>query len=148
MYPIIRVALLLFLDQSASVIAKSEIMKRARNSEEIPSHWAFDHQGQPTTDPELALKGSMAPSGGYKGFGVGLMVEMFAAVLSGATLGKDASPFSGDAGGPPKTGQFFIALNPDTFSGGAYIDNLANLCDAIEAEEDARLPGQKRTKFP
>ncbi len=135
------------MDQSASVVAKSEIMKRAQNKQEIPSHWAFDTDGCPTTDPQSALKGSMAPSGGYKGFGVGLMVEVFAAVLSGATLGKDASPFSGEVGGPPKTGQFFIAINPETFSGGSYLNNLSSLCAAIESQENARLPGQKRQQF-
>ena len=93
------------LDQSASVVAKSEIMTRSREGRAIPEGWALDVDGQPTTDPEQALKGSMAPSGGYKGFGIGLLVEVMAAALSGATLGIHASPFSGTEGGPPKTGQ-------------------------------------------
>ena len=135
------------MDQSASTIAKSEIMKRARAGESIPEGWAYDAEGNATTDPDAALKGSMAPSGGYKGFGMGLMVEVFAAVLSGATLGKDASPFSGTAGGPPATGQFFIALNPETFSGGAFGANLEGLCSAIEVQDGARLPGGRRKKF-
>ena len=89
------------LDQSASVVAKSEIMMRAREGHSIPEGWALDANGKPTTDPEVALKGSMAPSGGYKGFGTGLMVEVMAAALSGAMLGIQASPFSGTGGGSP-----------------------------------------------
>ena len=135
------------IDQSASTIAKSEIMKRSRAGESIPEGWAFDAEGNPTTDPDVALKGSMAPSGGYKGFGMGLLVEVFAAMLSGATLGKDASPFSGTAGGPPATGQFFIAVNPETFSGGMFGGNLEGLCAAIEGQDGARLPGSRRKKF-
>ena len=135
------------LDQSASVVAKSEIVKHARAGQPIPNHWAFNAQGQPTSDAEAALKGSMAPVGGYKGFGLGLLVEVFAAVLSGATLGKDASPFAGDQGGPPATGQFFIAIAPDYFSGGCYQSNLLNLCQAIATQEQARLPGQRRQDF-
>jgi len=61
------------------------------------------------------MKGLIAPVGGYKVFGTGLMVEAFAAVMAGATLSKDANPFAGTAGGPPRTGQFFFAASPDVF---------------------------------
>ena len=132
------------IDQSASVIAKSEVMMHARAGKPLPEGWALDADGNPTTDAEAALKGSMAPSGGYKGFGNGLMVETFAAALAGATLGKDASPFAGTAGGPPRTGQFFIALAPDTFSGGLFGERMGDLTEAITGQPGARLPGSRR----
>ena len=132
------------IDQSASVVAKSEIMARARRGEAIPDHWARDAEGNPTTDASEALKGSMAPSGGYKGFGVGLLVEVMAAALSGASLGMNASPFSGTAGGPPKTGQFFFAVDPQVFSGGLFNSQIQSLCEAIQCQPNAQLPGQKR----
>ncbi len=132
------------IDQSASAIAKSEIMLRAREGREIEPGWAFDANGNPTTDAEAALKGSMAPSGGYKGFGAGLMVEVFAAALAGATLGKDASPFSGPIGGPPRTGQCFLAIETEALSGGAFGDRLSDLTAALTAEEGTRLPGSRR----
>jgi (2R)-3-sulfolactate dehydrogenase (NADP+) len=132
------------IDQSASVIAKSEVMMRARAGKPIPVGWALDPEGNPTTDAEVALKGSMVPSGGYKGFGVGLMVETFAAALAGATLGKDASPFSGTAGGPPRTGQFFIAVAPDSFSGGVFDARMSGLTQAITDQPGTRLPGSRR----
>ncbi len=134
----------LLIDQSASVVAKSEIMLRAREGGTIPDHWALDADGNPTTDPAAALKGSMAPAGGYKGFGTGLMVEVFAAAMAGATLGKDASPFSGTVGGPPRTGQFFIALDPDAFSGGAFAGRIEDLLAAVSTEEGTRVPGSRR----
>ncbi len=132
------------IDQSASVVARSEIMLRARKGEAIESHWALDAEGRPTTDPQQALKGSMAPAGGYKGFGVGLMVELLASCLSGALSSRDASPFSGPAGGPPQTGQCFIALDPSALSGGAFAERVAALCAAITEQEGARLPGDRR----
>lgn len=132
------------IDQSASVIAKSEIMLRARQGEAIEPGWALDADGQPTTDAEAALKGSMAPAGGYKGFGIGLTVELMAACLSGAVLGKDASPFSGPKGGPPNTGQCFIAIDPGEVSGGDFAGNVSGLVGAIKAQEGARLPGARR----
>jgi (2R)-3-sulfolactate dehydrogenase (NADP+) len=132
------------IDQSASVIAKSEVMKRARAGEPIPKGWAFDAEERLTVDPVAALKGTMAPAGGYKGVGAALLVEVFAACLTGANPGIAASPFSGTAGGPPRTGQSFIALAPDPSSGGAFADRLEMVVAAVGAETDGRLPGDRR----
>jgi len=134
----------ILIDQSASTIAKSEVMKHAREDRAIPVGWALDAEGQPTTDPTVGLKGSMAPSGGYKGVGVALLVEVMAAALSGATLGIHAAPFSGTAGGPPKTGQCFIAIDPGTTSGGSFSAIMHDLIAAIRAQEGAHLPGDGR----
>ena len=132
------------IDQSASTIAKSEVMKHAREGKPIPVGWALDPDGNPTTDPEVGLKGSMAPSGGYKGVGVALMVEMLAAALSGATLGIHASPFSGTAGGPPKTGQFFLVIDPTATAGDAFAARMSDLVAAIHGQDGAHLPGDGR----
>lgn len=134
----------LLIDQSASVVAKSEIMKHAREDRPIPEDWAFDAEGAATKDPKAALEGSMAPAGGYKGVGLALIVEILSAAMSGANLGKDASPFSGTAGGPPKTGQFFIAIDPTATSDGSYAERIAALAGAIRAEVGTRLPGDAR----
>jgi (2R)-3-sulfolactate dehydrogenase (NADP+) len=134
----------ILIDQSASVVAKSEIMKHAREEKPIPEGWALGPEGEPTTDPAVALKGSMAPTGGYKGVGVALIVETMAAALSGATLGIHASPFSGTAGGPPKTGQFFLAIDADTFSGGAFHDRIGDLVAAVTDQPGVHLQGQGR----
>lgn len=132
------------IDQSSSVVAKSEVIQHAKRGEPIPVGWALDAQGRPTTDAALALKGSMAPSGGYKGFGTGLMVEVLAAALGGATLGIHASSFGGNEGGPPRTGQFFLAADPVAFSGGGFAERIAALAEAIGSQDGARLPGAKR----
>lgn len=135
---------MVLIDQSASVIAKSEIMKHAREGLPIPKGWALDPDGQPTTDPEIALKGSMAPSGGYKGVGVALMVEIMAAAMTGATLGINASPFSGTKGGPPKTGQFFLAIDPGKTSADLFAERISTLVEELRDQPGARLPGDGR----
>lgn len=134
----------ILIDQSASTIAKSEVMKHAREGASIPIGWALDSNGDPTTDPDAGLKGSMAPSGGYKGVGVALLVEIMAAALTGATLGIHASPFSGTAGGPPKTGQFFLAIDPMATSEGNFANRISDLVSAVSVQEGARLPGNGR----
>jgi (2R)-3-sulfolactate dehydrogenase (NADP+) len=67
-----------------------------------------------------------------------------AACLAGATPGVQASPFSGPAGGPPRTGQFFLALDPGAGSGGAFAERLAVVLAAFAAAPGARLPGARR----
>ena len=119
-------------------------MKHARDGLPIPPEWALDPDGRPTADPEIALKGSMAPAGGYKGVGVALMAEMMAAVMTGATLGIDASPFSGTKGGPPKTGQFFLAIDPKATSEGLFADRLARLVEEMHDQPGVRIPGDGR----
>lgn len=134
----------LIIDQSSSVIARSEVTKHKNAGEPIPEGWALDPDGNPTTDPVVALTGSMVPMGGYKGVGQGLIVELLAAALSGATLGIHASSFATNDGGPCNTGQFFLALNPDSFAGEAFFERLSALSEAIESQEGARLPGARR----
>ncbi len=138
----------IIIDQSASVIAKSEVVAHARKGEAIPDHWALDSNGEPTTDPNEALKGTMRPAGGQKGVGMAFVVEVMAAVLSGANLSVQAAPFSGTSGGPPGTGQFFIALDPAAFdpSGqmAGFQERIETLADAMTQDEGTRLPGQRR----
>ncbi|MEM7320946.1 MAG: Ldh family oxidoreductase [Pseudomonadota bacterium] len=134
----------LLIDQSASTIAKSEVMKHAREGKPIPVGWALDSDGNPTTDPEVGLKGSMAPSGGYKGVGIALLTEVMAAALSGAVLGIHASPFSGTAGGPPRTGQFFIAIDPAATAGDSFESGVGELVAAVRDQSGAHLPGDGR----
>ena len=132
------------IDQSISVVAKSEIVLRNKNGEAIEEGWAFGPDGEPTTDAAVALKGTMAPSGGYKGVGMGLTVELLASCLAGAVLSTQASPFAGTAGGPPSTGQCFIAFDPASFSGEAFFTQVETLLGTIRDQDGARVPGDRR----
>ena len=132
------------IDQSASAIAKSEIILRSKSGEAIEEGWALDAEGSPTTDAAAALKGTMVPSGGTKGFNVGLAVEVLASCLAGAVLSKEASPFSGPVGGPPSTGQCFVAFDPEAFAGAVFAAQVEKLTAAIEEQEGARLPGARK----
>src|SRR5262245_13366193 len=113
-----RIAFL--IDQSSSAVAWTAVTRAAEERRTIPPGWALDSDGRPTTDPAEGLKGSMAPSGGYKGFGQGLIVETMCAALSGALLGTEMGSFTANGGKPIDCGQFFIALEPQTFSGGLF----------------------------
>jgi len=136
----------LVLDQSSSVVAKSEIVVHQQRGEPIPLGWALDKDGSPTSDPAAALAGgTMVPAGGYKGAGLALIVELLAAWLTGANLSIDASSFADNSGGSPRTGQFFIAIDSGAVAGPSASERLERLFGAILQQDGARLPGERRS---
>ncbi len=131
------------IDQSSSAVAWTAVKRASEDGRSIPLGWALDSEGKPTTDPHEGLAGSMAPAGGYKGFGQGLIVEVMCAALTGSSLGPDMGSFV-DNGKPINCGQFFIALNPPTFSGGLFTKRIASLVKSITSQDGARLPNDRR----
>ena len=132
------------IDQSASAVAWTAVKLAADEGRAIPLGWALDPEGRPTTDAALGLAGSMAPAGGYKGFGVGLIVEVMCAALAGARRGPEMGSFMESDGKPIGCGQFFIALEPEAFSGGAFAKQIVALVKSITSQDGARLPNSRR----
>ena len=102
----------------------------------------MDRDGNPTTDPEAALGGSMVPIGGAKGTALAPMVEIFASVMTAATPSHEASSFFAADGPPPGVGQYLMAIKP----GAGFADRLEALLHVIEALEGTRLPGARRAQ--
>jgi (2R)-3-sulfolactate dehydrogenase (NADP+) len=137
-----RIAFL--IDQSSSAVAWTAVKRASEEGRAIPLGWALDRNGNPTTDPMKGLEGSMAPSGGYKGFGQGLIVEVMCAALAGALRGPEMGSFMENDGRPIGCGQFFIAIEPQMFSGGAFAAQVKAMAKSITAQEGARLPNARR----
>lgn len=142
--PGLRKSIAFLIDQSASAVAWTAVKMAADEGRAIPLGWAIDAQGQPTTDPVRGLAGSMAPAGGYKGFGIGLLVEVMCAALAGAKRGPEMGSFMANDGRPIGCGQFFMALDPAAFSGGQFSRQIGALARSITAQPGARLPNTKR----
>ena len=133
------------VDLALSQVARGKILTAAQKGEPIPSGWAVDERGNPTTDAKLALKGALQPIGGAKGAALALMVEVLAVVLTGATFSSEASSFFDAEGPPPAVGQLLIAIDPDAFAGReAFLDRLGALASTIESGTSVRLPGSRR----
>lgn len=130
------------VDLSLSKVARGNILAAKQRGEPIPEGWALDAEGKPTTDPAAALAGTMVPLGDAKGTALALMVELLAAGLTGANFAAQASSFLDAKGDPPGTGQLIIAFDPGAFGGS--LDHFAALAAMIEAQDGARLPGQRR----
>lgn len=95
--------------------AVGKIRLALENNEEIPHGWAMDSFGKATTNPKEALNGFLLPIGGPKGFGIGLMVDVFAGILSGAAFGINVKNPLFDLENIPELGHFLIILNYKEF---------------------------------
>jgi (2R)-3-sulfolactate dehydrogenase (NADP+) len=101
----------LLIDQASSATAFVQLRHYAERGEALPPGWAVDADGQPTTDPQAALRGALLAFGGARGANVALMVEVMAAGLAGANWALDAPSFlSGDRS--PGVGLLAIAITP------------------------------------
>jgi L-2-hydroxycarboxylate dehydrogenase (NAD+) len=78
----------LLVDMSTGTAAMGKILEAIRTGEPIPTDWAVDEEGRPTSDPLAARRGALSPLGGAKGYALGLVVELLAAVLPGGDSGS------------------------------------------------------------
>jgi (2R)-3-sulfolactate dehydrogenase (NADP+) len=131
------------IDQSSSQVPWTAVKLASEARRKIPLGWALDADGQPTDDPDRGLAGSMAPAGGYKGFGQGLIVEVMCAAMTGSNLGPQMGSFMDDDK-PIGCGQFFIAFAPKKFAGSSFDRQIAALVSSITSQPGARLPNSRR----
>jgi LDH2 family malate/lactate/ureidoglycolate dehydrogenase len=100
----------LVFDMATSAIAGFKVRVLAHQGKSVPEGLIVDAAGRPSTDPaDFDKGGAVLPVGGYKGFGLALMVEILAGVLTGAWFGADAGVTHG------KEGHFFLAMDPGLF---------------------------------
>jgi (2R)-3-sulfolactate dehydrogenase (NADP+) len=138
----------LLIDLSLSEVARGKVMMAAKKGEPIPLGWALDAQGQPTTDAQAALSGSMLPLGAAsspKGAMLALVVELLVTAVIGASFGFEADSFFADEGNRPHLGQVFVVVDPGALAGQhAYLDRIEVLLIEMLRDEGVRLPGARR----
>ena len=138
----------LLIDLSLSEVARGKVMLAAKAGQPIPLGWALDSAGQPTTDAQAALAGSMLPLGAVsspKGAMLALVVELLVTALIGAQFGFEASSFFVDEGNRPRLGQAFIVVDPGALAGSAhYLDRIEVLLAEMLKDAGVRLPGARR----
>ena len=129
-------------DFSTSAVALGKITMAKAAGEKIPLGWAVDESGADTEDPEAALKGALKSAAGYKGWGLGLMVEVMASALLGTVASKDVEPLKAPIGAPHDLGQHYLIIDPSVH-GDQFNQKIKALADAVDMQEGARLPGSR-----
>jgi LDH2 family malate/lactate/ureidoglycolate dehydrogenase len=135
------------LDIALSEAALGKIRLAAQEGREIPSNWATDAMGRPTTNPEAAIAGLLLPIGLHKGFGLALIVDVLTGVLSGGGFGRRVKGLYADVAAPNDAAHLFLALDVAAFGPvGEFHERVATL--AAEVTGADRAPGVDRVYLP
>jgi uncharacterized oxidoreductase len=135
------------LDFGTSTVAEGKVRVHYINKTPVPEGWLLDHQGRPTTDPAVLYEpplGLILPMGGsqsYKGFGLGLVLDMLAGGLSGGRS-SHADP------APPRGNNVvFLVLDPALFAGrSALVRQASQLAEYVRGTP--RAPGVDAILLP
>jgi LDH2 family malate/lactate/ureidoglycolate dehydrogenase len=126
------------LDMGTSAYMMTEVMLRERLGELLPEGVALGPGGEPTRDPTAARRGALLPFGGYKGFGLALMMQALG-LLAGS--GSDAES---------DYGYLFVAFRPDLFGpADTFERQVTQLIERIKATprqpgvDDIRIPSER-----
>jgi delta1-piperideine-2-carboxylate reductase len=134
------------IDMATAAMALGEVQIAAREGHTVPLGTGLDASGKPTTDPNEILKGMLLPFGGYKGSAIALMVELLAAGAVGERFSFEAGEADNKDGGPPRGGEFMLAISPELLSGSNWAEHCESFFHRYAAIEGARLPGSRRHK--
>lgn len=137
------------LDMAMSVVARAKIRQAAQRGEAIPATWATDAAGRATTDPRAALDGILLPVGGYKGYGLALMVDLLAGLLSGAAFLTQVKSWVDEPEAPQNLGHFFILIDSARLGLGDLARRMADFArivhqsPPVDAATPVLLPGER-----
>jgi LDH2 family malate/lactate/ureidoglycolate dehydrogenase len=127
------------LDMATTTVAMGKIYRAAMSGQPaIPPGWAMDSEGRPTTDTQIAMHGGLLmPLGGYKGSGLGMMVEIFCGVLGGGAMSTDVGGVR-TRGRATRISQTFVAIDVACFMPvGEFQARLAELVERVKATPPA-----------
>ena len=134
------------VDMATAAMAMGEVQIAAREGHSVPLGTGLDADGKLTTDPSEILKGMLLPFGGYKGSAIALMVELLAAGAVGESFSFEAAEADNRDGGPPRGGEFMLAISPALLAGPGWAEHCEGFFRRFEGIQGARLPGSRRHK--
>jgi LDH2 family malate/lactate/ureidoglycolate dehydrogenase len=134
------------LDMSTSTVAQNKVKVYDFQGRPLPAGWVLDEDGNPVTDPALAMDlvtvrhvGGMTALGGtaemssHKGYGLSVMVQILSATLAGGSFTPIRKRTQG-RGDPDNIGHFLMALDPKAFRAeGEFEDDLDEVIDVLHA---------------
>jgi LDH2 family malate/lactate/ureidoglycolate dehydrogenase len=141
------------IDLSTSAIARGNIIAAAKKKQPIPLGWALDPDGEPTTDADKALLGTVLTMAGHKGYALALMVELLSGVLSGAAIGSDIGSMYKILDRKQDVGHFFCLLDIDAFMDRAeFSQRIDSTIDKVKAgrklagTDEILVPGERSAR--
>ena len=135
------------LDMATTVAAYGKVKAKAQRGEMMPEGWMIDRQGKPLLDPTKSEEGFLLPIGGYKGYGLSLIVGILAGTLNGAAMGRQVIDFNKDFSTTTNTGQAIAIIDPSAFGDiTEFKQNVDTLVRELRGSD--RMPGVDRIWLP
>jgi len=124
------------LDMSTAVVAGGKVWQSVASGKPIPEGWLVDQEGQSTTDGTLYPdKAALLPMGGFKGYGLAIMIDVLSGVLSGANIRDKVGAWVYNPDTPTHHGHAFIVIDPKVISGSfeSFQSGMNELIDGVKA---------------
>lgn len=136
----------LLFDMATSALAGSTVRQHIASNTPLPEGLAIDEAGRPITDPEKAASGALLPFGGAKGYGLSLMVELLAGVLTGAGMSSGVASMYKEFSRGGDNGHFVMALDIGRFMAlSDYFDRFDGLLGLLrQSGSHVLYPGEAR----
>ena len=135
-------------DIAMSNTSDQKVIRLEKEGKPVPLGWIIDKNGNPTTDASEYMKGgTLLPFGGYKGYGLAMMVEVLAGTMSGAAMTGDVHAWNQnpDVGG--NVGHLFVAMDLEKLGDPlAYGARVEKMIDEIKAAKKAE--GVEKIYYP
>lgn len=135
-------------DIAMSHTSDHKVIQMDKEGIPLPNGWIIDKDGKPTTDASEYLKGgTLMPFGGYKGYGLAMMVEVFAATLSSAAMTKNVHAWNTDSENGGNVGHFFMAMDIEKLGDAKeYGKRVEEMIDEIKGAKKAE--GIEKVYYP
>lgn len=134
------------VDMATSASARGKLIEALRKGEKIPKNVALDAEGNPTTDPEAALKGSILPFGAHKGYALAFMIEILSGPLVRASFGKEVT----GTANPEKMctkGDLIVAIDPSIFGDlEEFKEEVDDFVAEIKSSDQVFIPGDMEVR--
>jgi LDH2 family malate/lactate/ureidoglycolate dehydrogenase len=138
------------LDMATGAVAWGKIFVAQQAGKKIPTTWALDKNGVPTDDPNAAAhQGMIQPFGGYKGYGLSLLIDILTGVLSGGGFSTQVRTLYQQLETPAQVAHTCAALRIDAFMPLAGFDQrmdeiigLMRSCPVAPGVERIFVPGE------
>lgn len=133
-------------DFATSATARGEIQLHARSNTDLPDGVAIDSNGNPTNDPNEALKGAMLAFGGHKGTAISTMIELMAGPLINDFTSQESQKAAKDGAALPYGGEIIIAIDPEIILGTDRPNATQKAEDFLNqfSKAGVRLPSERR----
>jgi LDH2 family malate/lactate/ureidoglycolate dehydrogenase len=138
----------LMVDFATSSLAGSTVREYLGKGELLPEGLAVLPDGKPLSDPARIGEGALMPFGGAKGYGVALMVEVLAGILTGSGFSHSVKSTYSNFTDNSDSGHCLIAIDIEKWMPMVAfyhrLEALVQLLKASSPTDGVLLPGEVR----